>query len=513
MQRISFKTTLWSTVFFVWLSLIALSVTNAIQTRELMMRDREAALREQVQSALSIVNAYRAAAQAGTLSTPEAKRRALAQLRVVRYGTNGYLLVVDSSMLQLLNPVRPELENRINDLIDETGKHFTAEIVRHGIDGTHITTYRFPKPGQTRAEPKIAYGDYLKDWDWHVYTGAYVDDIDSAFYARLVRELAVVCAVGLALTFVMSGIIRRVLGALGGDPQTVARLCERIAQGDLTVPVTPRDGDTHSLVASVRTMQERLSAAIDAVKRSADSIVGATDEIAAGNADLSARTEAQAAALEQTAASMEQLTSTVQQNSTNAETASGFAARAHEVALECSDIVSRVVNSMSDIDRSAARIGEIIGMIESIAFQTNILALNAAVEAARAGEQGRGFSVVASEVRALAQRSSAAAKDVRAMIGSSASSVREGNDAVVLAGDAMQRVRGAIARVAELMGEIAAASQEQSRGIDQVNQAVTQMDENTQQNAALVEEASAAAHCLRGQAHDLMASVAAFRTA
>ncbi|WP_430231889.1 methyl-accepting chemotaxis protein [Paraburkholderia tropica] len=512
MRNLSFKATLWSTVAVVWFSLLTLSVINSIATRNLMMDDRVTSLREQVQSAVSIVQGYEKAAREGKMPVAEAQSRALAQLRFIRYGTSGYLLVVDSSMLQLLNPVKPEFENKINDLVDETGKHFTAEIIQHDRDGTHTTTYRFPKPGETRTQPKIAYGQYVEAWDWHVYTGAYVDDIDREFYLHLAYGVAIVCAVGLAVTLVFGLIIRRLNGQLGGDPQFVAGVCERIAQGDLTMRLDVRPDQAHSLMASVHAMQQRLRLAIDAVKLSAGSIAGATNEIATGNADLSARTEAQAAALEQTAASMEELTSAVRQNSGNAETASEFASQAQQIARECSAAVSSVVDAMSRIDNSGLRIGEIIGMIEAIAFQTNILALNAAVEAARAGEQGRGFAVVASEVRSLAQRSSAAAKDVRGVIELSASNVQQGNASVAVAGDAMQRAHASIERVAALIGEIASASHEQSRGIDQINQAVTQMDQGTQQNAALVEQAAAAAACLRDEARKLCDAVETFRT-
>ncbi|WP_284506966.1 methyl-accepting chemotaxis protein [Caballeronia sp. GAFFF1] len=512
MQRMSFKATLWSTVGFVWLSLIVLSLLSATMTRTLMMKDRQEALAEQVQSAVSVVNFYVQQAQSGAMPAEEAKRAAIAHLRPVRYGQSGYLLVVDSTMLQLLNPVRPETENKINDLVDKTGKHFTAAIVKHGLDGTHVTGYLYPKPGQTEALPKIAYGEYVRAWDWHVYTGAYVDDINREFGQRLLAMLAIVGMVGLALTVAMGWIIRNVLRKLGGDPKDVADACKRIAAGNLTEAVPVAAGDHASLMASVRAMQDRLLQTMGAVTSSANAIAGATKEIAAGNTDLSSRTEEQAASLQETAASMEELTSTVKQNADNARQASGLAENASAVANQGTAIVGQVVETMAGIEESSGKIAEIIGMIEGIAFQTNILALNAAVEAARAGEQGRGFAVVAGEVRSLAQRSSSAAREIKALIETSGSRVGAGTELVAKAGETMRSVQSAIQRVTDIMGEIASASHEQSRGIEQVNLAISQMDEVTQQNAALVEEAAAAAGSLEDQAEALRKAVSVFRT-
>ena len=512
MRKMSFKASLWSMVAFVWVSLVVLSALSATMTRDLMIRDREEGLTNQVQAAVSIVNDYVKQAQSGAMSKDDAMKAALAQLRKIRYGKNGYLLVSDSKMFQLLNPVRPETENKINDLVDPTGKHFTADIVKHDLDGTHLTEYRFPKPGQTEPEPKVAYGQYVSDWDWHVFTGAYIDDIDREFMSHLIKALAVVIGVGIALTVVIAFIIRRVLGTIGGDPQDVSEVCREIAEGNLAVHVATAPGDERSLLASVQTMQQRLLQAIGTVKTSAMSIANASKEIAAGNLDLSARTEQQAASLQQTAASMEELTSTVRKNADNAREANALADTARNVVTQGSKIVSEVVETMAGIEKSSVEIADIIGMIESVAFQTNILALNAAVEAARAGEQGRGFAVVASEVRGLAQRSSTAAKEIRDLIKTSGTRVQAGAELVARAGESMDQVSVAISRVTDIMGTIASASQEQSRGIEQVNHAITEMDKVTQQNAALVEEAAAAAGSLDDQTEHLRSAVSAFKT-
>ncbi|MBI0328469.1 methyl-accepting chemotaxis protein [Burkholderia plantarii] len=293
--------------------------------------------------------------------------------------------------------------------------------------------------------------------------------------------------------------------------QAVA-VAQTVAQGDLTstIDVTGRD-ETAMLLTALKEMNERLARMVGDIQQSADSIATASSEIASGNVDLSQRTEEQAASLEETAASMEQLTAAVKQNADNAQQGSSVAKSASEVAEHGGSVVSRVVDTMQEISERAGRMSSIIAAIEGIAFQTNILALNAAVEAARAGEQGRGFAVVAGEVRTLAQRSAAAAKEIKDLITESADGVSKGEALVAEAGATMKEVVSAVARVTDLMEEISAASQEQRKGIEQVNQAVTQMDEVTQQNAALVEEAAAAAQSMSSQSSSLKDMISVFR--
>ncbi|WP_175151578.1 methyl-accepting chemotaxis protein [Paraburkholderia ultramafica] len=285
-----------------------------------------------------------------------------------------------------------------------------------------------------------------------------------------------------------------------------------VAQGDLRTRITVDGSDeTSKLLSALREMNERLTAIVGRVRDSSTSIAGAARQIAAGNMDLSQRTEQQAASLQETASSMEQLTSTVKQNADNAQQGSMLAANASSVAQKGSTVVGQVVNTMQDISDSSTKIADITGIIEGIAFQTNILALNAAVEAARAGEQGRGFAVVASEVRSLAQRSSSAAKEIKDLIANSVDKIRDGSALASEAGKTMSEVTQAVARVTDIMSEIAAASTEQSRGIEQVNLAITQMDNVTQQNAALVEEAAAASRSMEDQGQQLSEAVAFFQ--
>ncbi|MBB3284467.1 methyl-accepting chemotaxis protein [Mitsuaria sp. BK037] len=317
--------------------------------------------------------------------------------------------------------------------------------------------------------------------------------------------VAAACGLGWLIT-------RRLMSALGTEPAQLADAARRIADGDLRPVEGAAQAPAASVLASMGAMQGQLLALIGQVRGSAEQIADASTRIAQGNNDLSSRTEEQAAALEETAASMEQLSATVRQNADNAQQANQRAREASEVATRGGEVVGQVVDTMRGIHESSRRIADIIGVIDGIAFQTNILALNAAVEAARAGEQGRGFAVVAAEVRSLASRSAGAAKEIKQLIGDSVARVELGSGLVDQAGATMTEVVGAIRQVSDIVGEISAASVEQSAGVAQVGEAITQMDRATQQNAAMVEESAAAADSMKRQAIDMVGAVAVFRT-
>jgi len=306
-------------------------------------------------------------------------------------------------------------------------------------------------------------------------------------------------------------ITRSVTRQLGCEPDEAAAIAGQIASGNLAVSIHTRAGDTHSLLYAMQSMRDSLAQIVQQVHASTETIATAAGQIAMGNLDLSSRTEQQASTLEQTASSMEELTSTVRINTDHARQANGLAESASDVATKGGAVVAQVVDTMAAIDVSARKIVDIIGVIDGIAFQTNILALNAAVEAARAGEQGRGFAVVATEVRNLAQRSAAAAKEIKDLIGDSVDKVQAGNRLVEQAGSTMHEVVASVRRVTGIMSEMMSASQEQSAGIEQINMAVTQMDNVTQQNAALVEEAAAAAQAMQEQVNSLNDVVSVFR--
>lgn len=348
-----------------------------------------------------------------------------------------------------------------------------------------------------------AFNDYLVEWGDKL-----VADYESKMQFFGYIELVVLIIAALIVLFVRIAMV----GAIVKPLDEAVLHFERIAKNDLSGQVSDRGrNEIGKLFSAMQHMQSGLAKTVSEVRDSSGSIHIGTREIASGNADLSSRTEQQAASLQETAASMEQLTQTVKQNADNARQASTLANDASSTAAQGGEVVEQVIITMHGISDSSQKVADIISVIDSIAFQTNILALNASVEAARAGEQGRGFAVVASEVRNLASRSADAAKEIKALIDASSTQVKEGSALVESAGTTMRDVVSSVRRVTDIMDEISAASQEQSSGIEQVNQAVSQMDEVTQQNAALVQEASSAASSLEEQAARLESVVASFR--
>ncbi|KAE8753607.1 methyl-accepting chemotaxis protein [Paraburkholderia madseniana] len=326
--------------------------------------------------------------------------------------------------------------------------------------------------------------------------------------------IAVCSVVGVGLALALGfRVTRSITREIGGEPQGVAQVVHQIALGNLDTRIHLRDDNARSVLSRTRQMQDSLRTAVSSIRASSESVSASSSEIAQANQDLSQRTEQHAASLEETASSMTQLTQTVKQNADNARQANALASNASIVVEKGAQTVEKMVQTMRNIRANSSKIAEITGVIEGIAFQTNILALNAAVEAARAGEQGRGFAVVAGEVRNLAQRSAAAAREIKELIGSSVVVVEDGSLQAEEAGITMTDVRRGIKRVSDIVSEIVAASAEQSRGIEQVNQAVIQMDDVSQQNAALVEQAAAAAQSLEEQAMKLKDAVAVFKFA
>ena len=414
------------------------------------------------------------------------------------------------------NPAQQERIATLSDLRNKIGV----------VDNDLISLRKDVSAG---AKPLSALSDYFKvghDKEFMDKFRAVINDLQNAERSLLVERTARMqdLTTSTEWTLALSGMLtvllsvglgyvitRNLIRTLGGEPLAAAGVAELIAQGRLDTAITLRSDDTTSLMFSLERMRQQLNAIVGSIKVSSESISVASGQIAQGNTDLAQRTEEQAASLEETAASMEQLTATVRMNEGNAQEGNRLAASVSQIAIRGGQEVRKVVDTMSDIANSSSKVAQIISVIEGIAFQTNILALNAAVEAARAGEQGRGFAVVAGEVRGLAQRSASAAKEIKDLIGQSADRVDVGNKLVSAAGSTIDEVVQAVQRMTSLMSEIAAASAEQTTGIEQVNQAVGQMDEVTQQNAALVEEASAAAQAMAEQAVSLAAVVGVFQ--
>jgi len=340
-------------------------------------------------------------------------------------------------------------------------------------------------------------------------------EADEAFEAGVAatRLISIASAAlgGLVLVVLAILVSRSITGQLGMELNDAMQAAKQVAEGDLRRLPSLESANANSLAGALETMLKTLVTTVSRVRQGSEAVAIASAEIAQGNNDLSARTEQQASSLEQTAASMEQLGSTVKQNAESAHQANQLALNASIVAAQGGEVVAQVVDTMKGINEASRKIGDIISVIDGIAFQTNILALNAAVEAARAGEQGRGFAVVASEVRSLAGRSAEAAKEIKTLISASVTRVEQGTELVDQAGETMTEVVSSIKRVTEIMGEISAASKEQSLGVNQVGEAVSHMDKTTQQNAALVEQMAAAASNLKSQAQDLVQTVAVFR--
>ena len=412
----------------------------------------------------------------------------------------------------VMHPIKPELDGTdLTDNKDPNGKHLFVEFVKTvKSSGGGFVPYMWPKPGSTNPVPKISYVKGFAPWGWVVGSGVYADTIASSVQVRFVTIVVGCLLLAVMLTVIALFVTRSLLQQFGGEPDYATDVTHRIAAGDLTTEVVLKSGDQTSLLYAIKSMREDLAGIVGRVRDGSQSVASASAEIAQGNSDLSARTESQASTLEQTAASMGELRDTVTQNADKAHEANQLAMTASTVAVHGGEVVGQVVETMRGINDASRKIADIIGVIDGIAFQTNILALNAAVEAARAGEQGRGFAVVASEVRSLAGRSADAAKEIKSLISASVERVEKGSALVDQAGVTMTEVVSSIKRVTELMGDISAASSAQSQGVAQVGEAIHQMDHVTQQNAALVEEMAAAASGLKSQAQELVSTVSIF---
>jgi methyl-accepting chemotaxis protein-2 (aspartate sensor receptor) len=431
------------------------------------------------------------------------------QLLAVKVGKTGYFYVLDAAPGKgygdlLVHPTQEGANLLAAKSAD--GREFTREMLdkKNGI-----LTYQWLNPGETSARDKVVAYAQFEPWNWVIAGGTYKDEILEEASKLRVRYIAF----GLLALAIFAVLLYLMVRATVTRPLVAVRdAAMRIAGGDLTATVAiERTDEIGNLAEAVNGISRNLSAVVGEVRTGAEQIASASEQISSGNQDLCARTERQAAQLAETASSMDELTSTVRQNADNAHTANALAENASAVAQKGGAMVGQVIDTMLSIDQSSRKIADIIGVIDGIAFQTNILALNAAVEAARAGEQGRGFAVVAGEVRTLAHRSADAAREIRTLIAASVDQVGTGSKLVQEAGATMSQVLESVQRVTGVIGDISAASAEQRTGIEHVNQAVGQMDGTTQQNAALVEEAGAAAMALHDQAASLARAVRRFR--
>ncbi|MBM7127929.1 methyl-accepting chemotaxis protein [Dyella mobilis] len=512
LERLSLNARVWLVIAIVVVGLIALTVMSAIDSRSLQMQARERALGDEVATATSLLQSYHDRAAAGEFSEADARRRALAALSALRWNQGtGYVYAFDSNLVMRLHPIMPKrVGSSIRDEADTTGKHMYRDMLAADQrDGHGLTQYWWPMPGSKGDKLKMTYTAFYAPWDLHVAAGAYFVDIDAQFRQMLIGSLLRAALVGLLVILVVWESMRSIRQSIGGEPRLAARVAANIADGDLTGDAL--DATPGSLLHALGRMRGKLTDIVGEVQQGAQAVTSAAQQIAHGNDDLSFRTQEQASSLEETAASMEEMTSTVKQSADNAGHASQLAIAMRGQAEHGGVVAQQASVAMDAIRQASGQIAEIVGVIDDIAFQTNLLALNAAVEAAHAGEHGHGFAVVATEVRNLAQRSARAAKEIKTLIGDSADKVQAGSALVEESGQALSGIIGSVKKVADIVNEIAAASQEQSTGIEQVNRAVTQMDEVTQQNAALVEEAAAAARAMQEQADRLQGQMAYFR--
>ncbi|MBK0115117.1 MULTISPECIES: methyl-accepting chemotaxis protein [unclassified Delftia] len=517
MPALSLRQKLLAPLVFCLLALLALTLFNAYQARSKAYEARQQALRDFVDSADSLIAAIAAEAKAGKLPEEDAKATAIARVGQLRYaGGAGYITSITTDSVVLNNPASPGINGKnMAGFQDAKGSYLYRSIAAVGASaqGNGYLTYWWPRPGAKEPSEKLAYAKRSTSWNWDLIAGDYVDDIQRAFIATIIKSVAALAVLGALLSLIAWMATRSVLQAIGGEPAVAAAIANRIAAGDLSQ--TGLEGASHapegSVIAAVQRMSEQLRQLVTRIHDTAGIIHRSAGEIATGSLDLSQRTEQQASSLEETAASMEQLTATVHQNAENAQQASQIASGACAVAERGGTVVDQVVSTMGEINTSSRRVVDIIGVIDGIAFQTNILALNAAVEAARAGDQGRGFAVVAGEVRTLAQRSASAAREIKTLIQASVERVDAGATLVDQAGQTMREVVTTVRNITGIVTEIASASREQSTGIEQVGHAVTDMDRVTQQNAALVEQSSAATQVLQQESEKLSRLTASFK--
>ena len=495
------------------LILIAVSGYMLLNQYQDNRRDREIAVRQTVEVGYSILAWAHQLETSGSHTREQAQQMAQQALQTVRYSGNEYFWLQDMNARVVMHPFRTDLNGKDGSGIkDPDGQAIFVMFAQRAqkSDGGGLVEYQWPKPGQDKPAPKISYVKGFAPWGWVLGSGVYADDLRAQFLSSLWRAAAVV-VMALAINLLL---VRNVYRTVTKGLNKAIRVARAIAGRDLTQKITIKGTDEIShLLQAMKDMSTGLVETLHTVHSATEQLAQASEQIASGNMDLSSRTESTAANLEETAASMEELTGSVAHNAEAARKAAERADQASAVATQGGEAVARVVDTMNGITESSRQIADIIGVIDGIAFQTNILALNAAVEAARAGEQGRGFAVVATEVRNLASRSADAARQIKTLIQASVERVEAGSTQVAEAGGTMARVVSSVQEVQTLIQEITHATTEQSNGISQVNVAVAELDRMTQQNASLVEESAAAAENLREQALSLADSVNRFKLA
>ena len=492
-------------------SLLALATWQGFDAYQRGYQARQKATRQAVEVAHGLLVWAHALETSGQMDRNAAQKLAREAVSTLRYEGSEYFWINDMHPRVVMHPIKPELNGQdVSASKDPNGLPlFVAFVDKVRQDKQGFVPYLWPKPGQDQPVEKLSYVKGFEPWGWVIGSGIYIDDLHAELMAYM-RQLALVVGLALAVTVALTrSITRSIVKGLN----KAIRVARAIAQGDISQEVRVRSGhdEVGQLMQSMAEMTVNLRRMVGMVQDSAHSMETAASEIAAGNNDLSGRTEQTASNLEQTAAAMAQIHGTVAQNAQAAEQAGSIAAEASRTAHDGSQVVHDVVQTMDQITHASWRIADITGVIDGIAFQTNILALNAAVEAARAGELGRGFAVVAGEVRTLATRSAEAAREIKQLIGESVERVASGGQQVTRAGQTMRELVDEVHQLSGLVDTMRRANQEQAIGVGEVNLAVANLDQMTQQNSALVEESAAAAGALRDQAQHLLESVKVFR--
>jgi methyl-accepting chemotaxis protein len=510
--RTRLNTRVWMVMTVVVLGLVAQTVMSGMEGRRVQMHRLEDTLAQHVTAAAAIADSFRVRAEKGEMSVDKARAEALQDIEAMRWADgSGYVFAFDSSLAMRMHPLRHADvgKNIRNDLDGKGFHHYEAMLAADSKEGHGMTRYTQIMPKTKELRDKISYSTWYKPWDLHFVSGAYFEDIDANFEAQLKSNLLKSGIIALLALFIVWFSMSSIRATVGGEPRDAVEIAGRIAGGDLRVD-TSATYAPESLLGALERMRGTLASIVTQVQEGAHVVSTTSGEIARGNDDLSHRTQEQASSLEETAASMEEMTATVRQNADNALAADRLSRHARVEAEKGGSVVGQAMGAMQQIGDSSRRIGDIVGLIDDIAFQTNLLALNAAVEAARAGEQGRGFAVVAAEVRRLAQSSAAASREIKGLIAESSERVEAGTALVEQSSLALRDIVDSVKKVTDIVAEIAAASAEQSSGVDQVNLAIAQIDQVTQENAALVEEAAAAAKSMQDQAKSLSGQVAFF---
>ena len=492
-------------------SLVALAAWQSWDTYQRGYEARERLTRNTVEVAHGIAAWAHGLEVGGEMDRATAQALAKGAIAKLRYENNDYFWINDMQPRVVMHPIKPALDGTdVSGLKDPTGLAlFVAFVDKVKKDQAGFVPYLWPKPGSDTPVQKLSYVKGFEPLGWVIGSGIYIDDLNAELLLYL-KKLAVIVITALVVAVWLSrSITRSIIKGLN----KANRVAHAIAQGDISQEIRVRNGrdEVGQLLGSMAEMSINLRRMVGMVQDSAHSMETAASEIAAGNNDLSGRTEQTASNLEQTAAAMAEINDTVARNAEAANQAGDLSQQASRTAEDGSRVVAEVVTTMDQITHASRRIADITGVIDGIAFQTNILALNAAVEAARAGEHGRGFAVVASEVRSLATRSAEAAKEIKSLIGESVQRVESGGVLVSNAGQRMQQIVASVHQVNDLVNTMRQANQEQATGVGEVNLAVANLDQMTQQNSALVEESAAAAAGLRDQATQLLDAVKLFK--